>query len=226
MKNFNTIGQENLKYSYRSQNLPHLYDIIQPIFITYRLKFTLPKSILHELSIKKNEWQKVYQTLSEHEKKNQQNIKDYTFFCSFDELISKSQEVPQLLHRSDITDIIANAFRYFDNQHYELLSYCIMPNHVHVLILPIIKPDVPVVSLAHINYSWKRYTANQINKILNRTGSLWQQESYDHLIKNDNEFYHTLEYIIENPVKAGLVQHWNEWYGTWIKEDLKPIIVE
>jgi putative transposase len=225
MKNLNTIGYANLKYYYHSTNLPHKYDIIKPIFITYRLKFTLPKTILSDISIKKNEWQIRYRSLSGYDKQNMQQSKDFTNFCHFDEVIAKSKEVPQILHRPDLTDVISEAYRYFDKRYYELLSYCIMPNHVHVLILPLLKSDVPVVTLAHINYSWKRYTANKINKILNRRGSLWQAESYDHLIKDDNEFYHTLEYIIDNPVKAGLVKSWDEWYGTWIIDELKPIVV-
>jgi putative transposase len=226
MKNLNTIDDKNLKYNYRSTNLPHRYDIIKPIFITYRLKFTLPKSILREISTLRNEWQTRYRSLSTLDKQHMQKNKDYTNFCQFDELLAKSNEIPQILHRPDLTDVISLAYKYFDNRYYELLSYCIMPNHVHVLIIPILQSDVPVVSLAHINYSWKRYTANKINKILNRKGSFWQAESYDHLISSDHEFYHTIEYIIDNPVKAGFVQNWNDWYGTWLKEELIPIKVK
>jgi putative transposase len=226
MKNLNTIGQDNLKYYYRSKNLPHKYDINKPIFITFRLKSTLPKSILQGYSLRKNEWNKKYQSLSETDKQRIAKVRDYELFCCFDDLLANAIEIPQLLHREDITDIIANALRFFDHRYYELLTYCIMPNHVHVMIIPVIQSNGEVKPLAHITYSWKKYTANQINKILNRRGSFWQHESYDHLIRNDNAFYHTLEYIIDNPVKAGLVKNWEDWYGTWIKKELKPEKVE
>jgi putative transposase len=101
-----------------------------------------------------------------------------------------------------------------------------MPNHVHVLILPIEVKTNEIYSPSHITYTWKKYTANLINQVLNRNGSLWHHESYDHLIRSDNDFYHTIEYIIDNPVKAGLASNWTEWHGTWIRDDLKPIEVK
>jgi putative transposase len=226
MKVTSTIGQENLKYSYRSRNLPHRYDIDKPIFITFRLKFTLPQSVVEELNIRKKDWYVKCQNLPSSEKQNMLKTKNATFFNWFDEFLAKSTEIPQLLHRADLTKIIAQCLHYFNNQHYQLLSFCIMPNHVHVLILPITQPNGDIINPAHINYTWKKFSATQINKILDRKGSLWQQESYDHLVNSDNEFYNILEYIIDNPVKAGLIQNWEEWKGTWIKEDLKPDFVK
>ncbi len=217
----NTISQNSLQYIYRSRNLPHKYDTDKPIFITYRLKFTIPNSIKEEMNLRKKEWQKKYASLPESEKPNALKLNELETFRRFDELLHKSDEVPRLLHRVDLTNVIIDNFHYFNNQRYQLQAFCIMPNHVHVLIKPLKQPDGEVFSLAHINYTWKRFTSNKINKILNRTGSLWQDESYDHLIQSDNEFYATLEYIINNPIKAGLVDHWKDWHGTWIREDLK-----
>jgi putative transposase len=224
VKAHNTIAQENFKYFYYSRNLPHLFDVNKPIFITYRLKFTLPKSIMEELNRQKTEWQSEYQKLADTEKQTTLQTKDETFFYWYDELLGKSKEVPQILHRPDLTKIITDSFHHFDNQRYELLAYCIMPNHVHTLIYPIIQPDGDIYPIAHITYTWKKFTAYQINKTLNQKGSLWQQESYDHLVKDENELYHILEYIMDNPVDAGLVTKWDEWQGTWIREDLKPSI--
>ncbi len=223
MKGVNNIGQENLKYFYRSRNLPHKYDIDKPIFITYRLKFTLPKSIIEALEVMKQEWNSELQSLTDIEKKKKIQTRDHLFFSWFDEFLTKSSEVPQLLHRADLTNIIKESFHFFDNQHYQLLAYCIMPNHVHVLIIPVTQQDGDIYSPSHITYTWKKYTAYRINSNLNREGSLWHHESYDHLINSDYDLYHALEYIIENPVKAGLVSKWTDWNGTWIRDDLKPV---
>ncbi len=57
-------------------------------------------------------------------------------------------------------------------------------------------------------------------KLLGRKGAFWQHESYDHVVRNENEFMRILEYIANNPVKAGLVKNWQDWAYTYINPDL------
>ena len=71
-----------------------------------------------------------------------------------------------------------------------------------------------------ITYSWKRFTSNQINKLLNQHGSLWQRECYDHLVRDELDLANVLNYIIQNPVKAGLVEDWKDWHGIFVNNDL------
>ena len=220
----NTIACDNLKYFYYSRNLPHFFDTNKPVFITYRLKFSLPGSIIEELNKRKSQWHAEYLELTETQKQTTLDAKDETFFCWFDELLDKNQEVPQILQRPELTDIIAESYHHFDNLRYQLLAFCIMPNHVHALIYPLVQSNGDIYPIAHITYTWKKYTAMLINKATDQTGSLWQQESYDHLIRSEKELYQVLEYILENPVKAGLAQTWDQWRGTWIREDLKPTL--
>jgi putative DNA methylase len=106
-----------------------------------------------------------------------------------------------------------------------------MPNHVHVLLQPIgaealglgVTPQAEVVSagdevedsrspLGSIMHSLKSYTANQANRILGRSGAFWQQESYDHWVRDDDELERIVNYILANPVKAGLVKEPQEWF--------------
>jgi putative transposase len=221
MKRYNTIAQENQKYRYQPRKLPHLFGNYNPIFFTYRLKFTLPQPLIKALNERKAEWHKDLLSLKEAEKAQVIMSKDGLFFTWYDELLAKSQDVPQVLHRADITQIIATAFTHFDKGRYELLAYCVMPNHVHVLILPLKQESGEIFSPSHIIYSWKRWTANRINQILERKGSLWQQECYDHLVRNEDELMHTVDYIIHNPVKAGLAESWEQWQGTWLRDDLR-----
>jgi putative DNA methylase len=82
-------------------------------------------------------------------------------------------------------------------QHYILHSWVIMPNHVHLLI-------TPSIQVSKITRSLKGATARQANLLLNRTGPFWQDESYDHLVRNPEEFRRIENYIIQNPVRAGL----------------------
>lgn len=84
--------------------------------------------------------------------------------------------------------------------HYDLGAYAVMSNHFHVLLLPRISPSRLLQSL-------KGVTARQANLILARTGeTFWQAESYDHWVRNAEEWKRIVAYIEENPVKAGLVE--------------------
>jgi putative transposase len=82
---------------------------------------------------------------------------------------------------------------------YELAAFVIMANHVHALLLPKIPVDKFMKSL-------KGYTAREANRLLGRTGApFWQKESYDHWVRNREEWERIRAYIENNPVKAGLV---------------------
>jgi REP element-mobilizing transposase RayT len=73
-----------------------------------------------------------------------------------------------------------------------------MPNHVHLLV-------TPVVALCKLTKSLKGITAKQANALLALTGSpFWQEESYDRLVRHEREFDKIRYYIEENPVRAGL----------------------
>ncbi|HSU60102.1 MAG TPA: transposase [Bryobacteraceae bacterium] len=88
---------------------------------------------------------------------------------------------------------------------YELQAWVIMPNHVHVL-------WQPTAPLSKILRWLKGSTAYKANKILGRTGhAFWQDESFDHWIRSDNELHRTVRYIEWNPVTAGFVGNPAEW---------------
>ncbi len=106
--------------------------------------------------------------------------------------------------------IVETALLHFDSKRYRLLAWCIMPNHVHVLIQT--QPPhqerrhlAGYSSLAAIVHSWKSFTAKEINQVLVRNGPVWQREYYDRYIRDDRHLAAVIGYIHENPVKAGLV---------------------
>ena len=98
--------------------------------------------------------------------------------------------------------------------HYQLGAFAIMANHVHVLLLPRVPPSRLLKSL-------KGYTAYQANRLLGRTGEpFWQRESYDHWVRNQEEWRRIAAYIENNPVKAGVVSQaedyrWASAHATW-----------
>lgn len=68
-------------------------------------------------------------------------------------------------------------------------------------------------------HSIKRTSARGINKLLKRTGSVWQPESYDYIVRDEDDLYRIIEYVMMNPVKAGLVEAWEEWEYTFVSEE-------
>ena len=101
---------------------------------------------------------------------------------------------------------MVDALAHFDGDRYDLLAWCIMPNHVHAVLRPKAGHELP-----DILHSLKSFTSKKANKILNRTGEFWQAEYYDHLVRNEDDFRKQVEYTLENPAKAGLA-NW-KWVG-------------
>ena len=83
--------------------------------------------------------------------------------------------------------------------HFQLHSFAVMPNHVHMLITP--KVPIPVITK-----SLKNITAKRANEVLSRKGKFWQDETFDREVRNPIEFENIHRYIENNPVRAGLVQ--------------------
>jgi REP element-mobilizing transposase RayT len=111
-----------------------------------------------------------------------------------------------LLKDPAIAKIVVDAMQKFDNIRYRLLGWCVMPNHVHAVLQP-----VGDFQLSGIMHSWKSFTSHAANKLLGRTGNLWQAESYDHLIRDEAEVVHCVDYAWNNPEVAGL----KEWAWRW-----------
>jgi REP element-mobilizing transposase RayT len=102
--------------------------------------------------------------------------------------------------------LVENALLHSDSVKYRLLEWCIMPNHVHVLI-----ETFERYPLDQIVQAWKSYTAKVINRHLRREGEFWQPDYYDRFIRDDAHFSAVRDYIRNNPVAAGLCalpRHW------------------
>lgn len=93
-----------------------------------------------------------------------------------------------------IRKVVSDAILYQDGQNYHVLSFVIMPNHVHMLIQLI--GDSTIMEVMH---SIKSYTANKINKTLDRKGIVWKKEYFDRMIRTESHLHNCLEYIRDNP---------------------------
>ncbi len=109
---------------------------------------------------------------------------------------------------------------YRDGRVYDLDSFCIMSNHVHALFTPLESKDGSYVALSTIMHSLKGHTARLSNERLNRSGQFWQHESYDHFVRDPAESIRIRQYILNNPVKAGLVSEWRDWLWNYCRYDM------
>jgi REP element-mobilizing transposase RayT len=85
-----------------------------------------------------------------------------------------------------------------------------MPDHLHLLISP--NGD----NLIDFIRRWKSYSANLLNKS-GFKGSCWQRGFYDHALRKDEDIQTTAEYIVNNPVRKQITEHWTEYPYSWHK---------
>jgi len=119
-----------------------------------------------------------------------------------DRLLDDTRTGPFHLRQPVIADAVMEAIHYGADVlgRYTLHAFVVMPNHVHLLV----SPQIP---LPQLTKTLKSFTAKQANQLLSRTGNpFWQEESYDHLVRDSAEWARIKWYIEQNPVRAGLVE--------------------
>lgn len=173
--------------TYYERNLPHWQPQDSEIFLTWRLHGSLPAEVVFQL----------------------QNAKEPTGeqFARAEKHLDDGKFGPCWLRETEIAKLVKDSIvRGADElQHYRLLAWAIMPNHIHLLI----RPRVP---MSKITGGIKGATACYANKIIGQTGRhFWQKESFDHWVRSAAESEKIRTYIETNPVKAGLVNSPQDW---------------
>ena len=161
------------------RRLPHLFCDDQPVFLTWRLHGSLPP----------NRWFPSGETSGR-------------AFVAIDRLLEQTRTGPFYLRQPAIANMVVEVLLHHADVlgRYELHAFAVMPNHVHLLI-------APLMPVPQITKRLKTYTARLANVMLARTGSsFWQDESYDHLVRNRDEWHRIKRYIELNPVRAGLAK--------------------
>jgi putative transposase len=216
-----------MKIYYRG-NLPHLQPVGSAFFVTFRLFGSIPFDKIYELKVNySNRLQEIYK-IPEVQLKNQLllNVRE-EYFEKFDEVLQKVKKGPHFFSDPDVIKIVEAELKKHDGDLYELIAYCIMSNHVHIVIdteiqlfytddwLQLEKTYKP---LDKILKQIKGATARNINLYLKRTGQLWERESYDVYIKNEKMLNNVIAYTLNNPVKAGIVSRWEDFIGNYFVE--------
>ncbi|MBI3208508.1 MAG: transposase [Candidatus Solibacter usitatus] len=176
---------------YSRRRLPHLHEVGRTVFLTWRLKDSLPPGRRFPV----------------------ENLTSGEAFVAWDRLLDEGRCGPMHLAIPEVADLTVSAIRHYEaTGHYALHAFAVMPNHVHMLITPAL--DLPSIMRA-----LKAYTARKSNEILASTGkTFWQDESFDRLVRDRDEFGRIRRYIAANPVKAGLVGEASlyRWSSAWV----------
>jgi REP element-mobilizing transposase RayT len=86
-----------------------------------------------------------------------------------------------------------------------IFAYCLMPDHLHLLVTP--QDGANLSSLIGNYESYTTRTAWRYGVI----GSFWQRSFYDHILRSSEDSSGIVAYILDNPRRAGLVEHWEDW---------------
>ena len=168
------------------------------------------------------------------------------WFKKFDDLLDGAATGPLWLKEERVAGIVDEALRHRDGVVYRLDAYCVMSNHVHIVFAPLMTEQtakemaerainqkryaqdkfLPADAddealrfvLSSIMQSLKGWTARQCNLALERQGQFWQHESFDHVIRNQAEWERVVNYVVNNPVKAGLANDWQDWKWSYRRQ--------
>ena len=171
--------------------LPHFEGGAVPQTLTFRLYDSLPAAL-------RATWASELARLPEAERRSQRRRRIET---ALDNGYGAC-----LLANPDVARLMVDALKHFDRERYHLHAWCVMPNHVHVLVTPLGHH-----TLSSIIHSWKSHTANRANKRLGRRGAVWMQEYFDRAVRDERHLIAAVEYIENNPVQAGLCEHATDW---------------
>jgi REP element-mobilizing transposase RayT len=185
--------------------LPHWETDSATYFITFRLNDSLPRSVLDKTEFERKNIvlsaASLNRDLSPDERKRIAHLSTARI-----EQFLDSGAGACYLKVPAIAEIVRQALHHFDDKRYRLFSWCIMPNHVHV-----VARLFPGNSLSPVLHSWKSFTAKQAEGILRVSGPFWQKEYYDHLLRSEAEFERAIQYVMDNPIRAGL----GSWQWVW-----------
>jgi REP element-mobilizing transposase RayT len=222
---------------------PHFHPPGATLFLTFRLANSIPQGTLRlyhsekdwldgeAMRLPKLRLKDDSPELAAHEERLRQFHRNW--FMRFEEILHKAETGPTWLKDERVAALVADALHWRDGRVYRLDTYFIMSNHVHTVFAPhlsesslrgmqteagrvIFESEDPPLDI--IMHSLKSWTASQANRLLGRSGQFWEHESYDHVVRGDEEFHRIVNYVLNNPVKAGLVRDWREWRWSWKRE--------
>ncbi len=212
----------NLNYrEFYRRNLPHIQPRGAAFLVNFRLAGSLPAHVVERLRAETVELEARLLTIKDpNERFLLRDKEQRKLFAKWDDALHECQTGPFWLKDERIAQIVVDSILYHDGNWFDVLAYCIMPNHGHLVLTPYESSDTADYSLTKIMHNIKRNSANHANKVLDRTGAFWQHESYDHFARDEKELERIIKYVLYNPVKAGLVKEQTDWKWSYCKYDM------
>jgi putative transposase len=200
--------------------LPHIQPMGEVFFVTYCLKEAMTQPEIIKLQIDFE--------IEKQDLKGQPNLLDIAqrrYFGKFDEALHSFKHIN---HLSDnrLAQEVVKSLHFWDGKRVELIAFCIMSNHVHVVVRMFSEKESDVSwTLTSWLQSVKQFSSKACNKLLGNGGSkFWQKESYDRLVRDREELYRIISYTLDNPIKAGLCKNRSDWKWNYIKEKYNEYI--
>lgn len=178
------------------RHLPHWRQEGATYFVTFRLVDSLPQNKLRELEGLRREWEHRHrrpytrQELEELARLTAQRVEGW-----LDQGMGSC-----VLKQPALAAFVTQGMHHFDGERYELGAYVLMPNHVHAIVRP---TQCKLHPLETVLKGWKQFSATNINQRIARQEALWQEESYDRIIRDEEHLDQCLQYLGANPRKAG-----------------------
>jgi putative transposase len=191
--------------------LPHWRQEGVTYFTTFRLADSLPQARLQELATLRVEWEREHPP--PRSEAQWQDLSRTTF-----EHLERWLDAGSgccILRQNWAAEIMEQKLHHFAYQKYELGAYVIMPNHVHLLVRPFSDKHDP---LERLEQGWKMFSSREINAARGTKEQLWQFESFDRIVRDEEHLDRCLQYIGNNPSKARLqVGEFRRWINpNWV----------
>lgn len=235
----------NLDYKqFSERHRPHVHPPDSILFVTYRLAGSIPRATVRENKPKKKWLDGQLRLVSNEARKSDtpeskrwlEQVENFNraWFVKFEDTLHKANNGPMWMKDERVAEAVAVSLQELDGDAYRLDAYCVMANHVHTIFKPFLserelressdEAGRPIFtsehpSLSRIMQSLKGGSSRECNRILSRTGQFWEHESFDHVVR-EGGFYQTIKYVLNNPVKAGLVREWPEWRWSYCRSEL------
>jgi len=198
--------------------LPHWVPIGATVFVTFRTHDSIPKDVYAELKKKFIEINAKLQLSPSGALRKELLLEKRKLLGLFNRILDEAPEGLCPLKNEAVAKTLVDKMHQFENTLYYIEAYCIMPNHVHLLLdLSCQKYDDNYKQLDYIMKMIKGGSAFEINKILGHKGTFWCKDSYDHWVRHQKSRERIRKYILNNPTKAKLVEDWTHWPYSYTK---------
>ncbi len=182
-------------YAVLHRRLPHWRQSGATYFVTFRLADSLPRAVVARLRAE----QEAHLQALPHPVTAADLDEAKALFSAKIEAQLDAGRGACVLREAAVAEIVATTLRHRHGEDYWLGDFVIMPNHVHAIVMPGERFD-----LAKIVGAWKSVAAHRINPLLKRSGTLWQEETFDHIVRDAAHLRRFEIYVQDNPAKAGL----------------------